>query len=183
MTASHAAPFASWPSPITAERVAAAQTGLLDVLLDDDDVWWVESRPQEAGRHVLVRQRHDGTRADMTPSPMSARTPGHEYGGGAVAVTAGITCFSNFEDQQLYRLDADGTPVALTPAPEPGHGDPTLRYADGRIDAARHLWIGVREDQRPTDREAVNTLVALDIRTGGAGTVLVEGSDFYAFPR
>jgi len=59
----------------------------------------------------------------------------------------------------------------------------SLRYADGVIDAARGRWIGVREDHTTGAAQPVNALVAVDLRTGGPGTVLVQGSDFYAAPR
>lgn len=177
-------PFGNWTSPITSELVATAMIDLVDVLLDGTDVYWVEGRPQEAGRRVLVRHSADGTAMDVTPEPFSARTRVHEYGGAGVVVSGGVSYFSNFKDQRLYRLEGnDGSPVPLTPAPAPGQPDAGLRYADGQINASRHLWIGVREDHRIPGKEAVNTIVVLDLHSGGAGTVLVEGNDFYASPR
>jgi len=76
------APFGTWPSPITSDLVAAAAVDLLDVLLDGGDVYWIEGRPQEGGRRVLVRRQDDGTTLDLTPPPFSARSRVHEYGGG-----------------------------------------------------------------------------------------------------
>ena len=173
------APFGSWPSPITAQLVASAQVTLADVLLDDGDVWWIEGRPLEAGRQVLVRQRRDGTPDDVTPAPLSARTRVHEYGGGAALVSHGTAYFSNFADQRLYRLGSDGIAVALTPASE----EAALRYADGAVDGARHCWIGVREDHRAAGAEAVNEIVAVSLDGGDAGQAIVRGRDFFAAPR
>ena len=175
------AAFGAWASPITSELVAAAQTQLLDVLLDNGDVYWVESRPLEAGRHVLVRLDHDGAGIDLTPPPFSARTRVHEYGGGAVTVAGGVSCFSNFADQRLHRLDGTGTPMPLGSAP--ASNDAARRYADGQIDAARHLWVGVREDHPAPGTQAVNSLVAVDLGSRNAESVLVQGNDFYASPR
>ncbi|VTU34758.1 dipeptidyl-peptidase 5 [Variovorax sp. PBL-E5] len=174
-------PFGAWPSPITSERVATAQTTLIDVLLHEGVVYWIEGRPLEAGRHVLVRLGDDGAGVDVTPQPFSARTRVHEYGGGAVALAAGAAYFSNFADQRLYRLDGSGVPTPLTLAP--ASNDAVLRYADGQIDATRHLWIGIREDHRTPGAEAANTLVALGLGPAGGESVLVQGSDFYASPR
>jgi dipeptidyl aminopeptidase/acylaminoacyl peptidase len=173
------APFGTWASPITARHVASAQTTLADVLLDRGEVCWIEGRPMEAGRQVLVRLGPDGERVDVTPAPCSARTRVHEYGGGAALVSQGSVYFSNFADQRLYRMDGDGPPVALTPPSE----DAALRYADGLIDAGRRLWIGVREDHRAPGTEAVNDIVAVSVDSGDAGRVLVHGSDFHASPR
>ncbi|MEJ8814790.1 prolyl oligopeptidase family serine peptidase [Variovorax ureilyticus] len=172
------APFGTWPSPITARHVASAQTTLAEVLQDRGDVCWIEGRPTEAGRQVLVRLGSDGKPVDVTPAPFSARTRVHEYGGGAALVSQGTVYFSNFADQRLYRMD-DGVPVALTP---PSEGA-ALRYADGLIDDRRRLWIGVREDHRASGGEAVNDIVAVRLDGGDAGSVIVQGSDFHASPR
>ena len=84
------APFGSWASPITSDLIVAASISLLDVLLDGDDVYWIEGRPQEGGRYVLVRRRPDGTTADINPLPFNVRTRVHEYGGGAAVVRNGV---------------------------------------------------------------------------------------------
>ncbi|HUI25201.1 MAG TPA: S9 family peptidase, partial [Candidatus Kryptonia bacterium] len=41
----------------------------------------------------------------------------------------------------------------------------------------------VREDHTPTDREAINTLVSIDLDGRAAPAVLVSGNDFYSSPR
>jgi len=173
------APHGAWVSPITSGRVAAAMVELLDVQFDRDAVLWIEGRPQEGGRHVLVRQPHDGASIDVLPPAHAARTRVHEYGGAAALVAGGTVWFSSFRDQRLYRLDGNGTPVALSPEVP----DAALRYADGRIDGQRRLWIGVREDHRDAAREAVNTIVARHADAAGPDTVLLQGHDFYAAPR
>ena len=78
--------YGSWRSPISAEVVTAAQVGLGQPSLDHDTAYWLEARPQEGGRSVLVRRRIGGERADVTPAPFNVRTRVHEYGGGAYAV-------------------------------------------------------------------------------------------------
>ena len=71
--------------------------------VDGEDIYWIESRPSEGGRSVIVRRTPDGAIADMTPAGFNARTTVHEYGGGAYFVDAGPVYFSNFADQRLYR--------------------------------------------------------------------------------
>ncbi|MEJ8853666.1 prolyl oligopeptidase family serine peptidase [Variovorax robiniae] len=177
------APFGTWSSPITSALVAGESITLVDVLLDGRDVYWVESRPQEAGRHVLVRRAEDGSNVDVTPPPFSVRTRVHEYGGAAAIVVDGTACFSDFADQRLYRLDQGGSAVPLTPAAADGAARAALRYADGRVDTERGLWIGVREDHRDATLEAVNTIVTLDLGSEGPGNMVVQGHDFFASPR
>jgi len=172
------APYGTWQSPLSADRVSTSMVELLDVQFDEGGApYWIEGRPQEGGRHVLVRQPAAGDPVDVLPPGFSARTRVHEYGGGAATFGAGAICFAHFEDQRLYRQAGSGPPQALTP--------PGLRYADGRIDTARRLWLGVREDHREADTQPRNTIVAVALDAPGPqpGTVLVEGDDFYAAPR
>ena len=95
--------YGTWPSPITAQTVAAQGLRLSYVALDGDDIYWIEGRPHEAGRNALVRLRN-GRIEDVTPSDFNARTRVHEYGGGAYVVAAGVVYASNFADQRVYRI-------------------------------------------------------------------------------
>jgi dipeptidyl aminopeptidase/acylaminoacyl peptidase len=124
---------------------------------------------------VLVRHRPDGAPTDVTPQGFNVRSRVHEYGGGAAIVRDGVTYFSHMADQRLYRHVPGTPPVPLTPEGS-GH-----RYADGVIDTRRARWIGVRESH--ADGVAENTIVDVDLNTGGAGRVLTSGNDFYAAPR
>src|SRR5258708_32387683 len=93
------APYGSWRSPITADAIVAGVIGLGQIQLDGDDIYWVEQRPAEGGRNVIVRRRPDGSLADVTPPEYNARTRVHEYGGGGDVVQEGTVWFSNFNDR------------------------------------------------------------------------------------
>ena len=82
-------PYGSWASPITTDLILAESVGLGQIALDGDDVYWVELRPLEAGRQVVVKRTPDGAGSDVTPAPFNVRTRVHEYGGGAYAVSGG----------------------------------------------------------------------------------------------
>ena len=170
------APYGSWRSPITSQLIASGTIGLTQIEVDGDDVYWIEMRPTEGGRCVIVRRTSDGRTLDVTPSPFNARTRVHEYGGGAFAVADGTVYFSNFADQRLYRQDRGAQPRPITPEAD-------LRYADGVIDRRRGRMICVREDHSGTDREAVNTIVGANVAGPHEGDVLVAGNDFYSSPR
>jgi len=177
------APFGSWKSPITSDLIVAQSIALSDVCLDRGRVYWLEGRPQEQGRSVIVRAENNGAATDITPKPFNARTRVHEYGGGSWTVHDGIAYFSNFADGRLYRQTPGAAePQPLTPSP-PARGR-DWRFADGVIDARRNRWIGVREDHTVTG-EAVNTIVAVDLDSSGAqpGRVLAGGHDFFCSPR
>jgi len=179
------APYGSWKSPITSDLIVAQAVSLSEVRLERDCIYWLEGRPQEQGRNVVVRASFEGTGAiELTPKPFSARTRVHEYGGGAWTVSEGTLYFSNFTDGRLYRLtDPASVPEPLTPPP--AQPDRQWRYADGIIDRHRNRWIGVREDHTLGGEQPVNTIVAVDLaqKEKGPGRILVEGHDFFSSPR
>src|SRR5262245_38312670 len=150
------APFGSWKSPVTSDLIVSATIGLGQIALDGDDTYWIETRPAEKGRYVIVKRSSAGLTSDVTPMPFNARTRVHEYGGGSFTVSQGIVYFSNFSDQRLYRCQANGQPEAITPEVE-------LRYADALIDHSRKRIVCVREDHRVNGSEAINTLASIDL--------------------
>ena len=181
------APYGSWSSPITSDLIVASSIGLGEILVDGGDVYWLESRPQEGGRSVLVRRAADGTLADVTPPAQAGgqpafnvRTRVHEYGGGAYLVSAGTVYFCNDADQRVYCQKPGAEPVAITPDPVRPRG---LRYADGVMDAERGRMIWVREDHTTGAPQPVNTLVDIPLDRSGSQRILQSGRDFYAAPR
>ena len=87
------APYGSWKSPITSDLIVAQSISLSDVRLDRGNVYWLEGRPQEQGRSVVVRAAEGAAPVDMIPAPFNARTRVHEYGGGAWTVCDGTVYF------------------------------------------------------------------------------------------
>jgi dienelactone hydrolase len=181
------APFGSWSSPITSDLIVASSIGLGEILLDGTDVYWLEARPQEGGRSVVVRRAPDGTTADVTPpvpadgkKVFSVRTRVHEYGGGAYLVSAGVVYFCNDADQRIYLQERHGPPTPIAPDPDQPRG---LRYADGVMDADRGRMIWVREDHTAAGPEPVNTIVEIPLDAARPQRVLRSGRDFYAAPR
>ena len=150
------AAYGSWSSPITSDMIVASSIGLGEILLDGADVYWLESRPQEGGRSVLVRRTADGTVADATPPvpadggpAFNARTRVHEYGGGAYLVHDGAIYFCNDADQRLYRKEK--TPGR--PRPPPG-SRPTARTALCRRRDRRRARANDLGARGPHDRRA-----------------------------
>ena len=120
------APYGSWRSPITADLIVGGSVGLSMSALDGADIYWIEGRPTEAGRSVIVRRTADGTTADVIPQGFNARTRVHEYGGGDYCVGDGTVFFTNFTDQRLYISRRGHAPESLTPE------GVDLRYEIGR---------------------------------------------------
>ena len=175
------APYGTWTSPIPASVVAAQGLRLGFPSIDGDAVYWLEGRPQEGGRNVLVRRGPDGTIADVTPAGTNVRTRVHEYGGGAYLVADGITYYSNFADQRVYRLPRQPYPPDSPDSPHPLTPEGAYFFADYEYDRPRRRLICVREDHR-SGGEPINTLVS--VPTGGdAVQVIASGYDFYSTPR
>ncbi len=176
MTTQHLAPYGSWKSLITPDLITSASIRLGMTALDGQDTYWLEGRPNEGGRNVLVHRAADGTTTDLTPQPFNVRTRVHEYGGGDYVVHDGVIYFSNFTDQRIYRLTSGAAPEPITPEAE-------MRYADYTMDLRRNRLICVREDHTDTTHEAVNTLVSVALDGSGRVEELVAGNDFYSTPR
>jgi dipeptidyl aminopeptidase/acylaminoacyl peptidase len=169
-------PFGTWPSPLSAAAVASQTLRFGGVALDGGDVYWLEGRPVEGGRNVLVRRRRDGTVEDATPPGFNVRTLAHEYGGGAFAVSDGDVYFSNFSDQRIYTIQRSAAaPEAVTPTS-------ACCYADFAVDRRRGRLIAVREEHT-VSAEPVNTLVSISFDRETTGDVIAAGHDFYSTPR
>ena len=170
------APYGSWKSPVTSDLIVSGTIRLGEILLDGEDVYWIEMRPEEEGRNIIVRRTPDGRTTDVTPPPFNARTRVHEYGGGAFVAHEGTVYFSNFSDQRLYCQAHDAQPQPITT-------EANMRYADGVLDHRTNRLICVREDHSEQG-EAVNSLVSLDLNgDSDGGRVIVSGNDFYCSPR
>ncbi len=172
------APYGSWDSPITPHMVTESGVRLGAAKPDGGDIYWLEGRPAEGGRSVVVRFNPGSGAVDVTPEGFNARNRVHEYGGGAYVVHDGVVYFSNFADQRLYRQEGDAAPAPVTPEPAIPTGD---RYADARLTPDGRFVICVRERHRE-NAEAANEVVAIPTR-GGEPAVIASGHDFYSFPR
>jgi len=168
-------PYGSWRTPITSDVIVAGVVRLSEPTPSGEETFWIESRPSEQGRNVLVRRDAGGAISDITPAPFNVRTTVHEYGGGAFIIDEGVVYFSNFADQKIYRQ-------VIGSAPQPVTHSEHMRYADGVIDRRNNRIICVREDHTTSDTEAVGTIAGVDLETGDE-EVLASGNDFYSSPR
>ena len=110
-------PYGSWKSSISTEMIVSESVGLGDMEIDGTDVYWLETRPSEGGRYVVVRKTSDGLISDVIPDGFSSRTTVHEYGGGSYLVDNETIFFSNYSDQRVYKVNVNGgnpTPITLS---------------------------------------------------------------------
>ena len=168
-------PYGTWESLITSEMLVGGAVRLGEIVTDGDDVWWAESRPDEGGRTVIVRNGKD-----QTDKKTNVRTLVHEYGGSAWWVRNGTLVYSQYSDQRLYRRDKSGDSIPLTPESETQQ---SYRYADGRITNNEDWYVCVRETHTSSDEEPSNEIVAVPLDGSQQIRVLVSGPDFVSSPR
>ena len=173
------APFGAWASPFKIERLTDRVVFLTEARGRDGVRWWLEGRPDEAGRQVLIRRETDGTQVRLTPEGFNARSRVHEYGGAASLISGDLVVVSDFATGRLNRVVAPERVEPLTP-------ERAWRYSDVIHDETRNRLIAVREDHEDatvaSHGEWNNDVVAIDLATGDV-SVLVQGADFYASPR
>lgn len=170
------APYGSWSTPITSERIVSENAPIRELAADTDGaVYWTEQRPGDGGKTSLVRHSPSGAQTDVVVPPFDVRSRVHEYGGGAFAVRDGTVVFSNDGDKRLYRVDPGQAPVPITPL----QGD--TRWADLVVDARRRRVFAVREVHDGGD--VTNEIVSVSLDGDGSPRTVVTGADFYASPR
>jgi dipeptidyl aminopeptidase/acylaminoacyl peptidase len=173
-------PGGSWPSPLGAADAGAAALSLGFVTSRAGRLFWIEGRPAERGRSVLVAEGPDGAIRQIVPTSANVRTRVHEYGGLPYAVVGDAVVYSEYADQRLRLLrDVSAGAFEDNATPEP-RTPPGYRYADGCAHGDRVFC--VREDHSGAG-EARNTLVELRLAETSAGRVLFDASDFVAYPR
>jgi dienelactone hydrolase len=125
-------PFGEWPSPITAEQVAASSGGSSWPSPVGAETWWCASDPQTATVRLLRTGRGAAEPVAVLPAHRSVRNRSLGYGGRPYLVVPGapshLLVFTDHRDQRLYRAEvaalgeraATPVPVPLTPADAPG---------------------------------------------------------------
>ncbi|MCC5860908.1 MAG: S9 family peptidase [Gammaproteobacteria bacterium] len=161
----------SWPSPISPAMVARAGLRLSAPRVQGQRTLWLEGRPAEQGRGVVVAAEPDGQLRDLIPAGYSVRSAVNEYGGGAWAVQGACLWFVNATDHSIYVID-NGPPTLV-------HGAEGDDFADLVVDPVHSRLLAVRERQGEAGiRQA---LVAINLADRDV-TVLAEGEDFYSSP-
>ncbi|KAG6498120.1 hypothetical protein ZIOFF_046029 [Zingiber officinale] len=180
------APYGSWKSPITADVVSRTGKELGGMAVAGDGrLVWIETRPDEGWRVVLVKESAsmEEKPMDIIPPEFASRTLAKVFGGGAFAVLDDTIIFSNYKDQRLYKLTiGSSAPIPITP----DYGGTLVCYADGSYDPHFNRYLTVMEDHRKGSLNNPSTIiVSIDLNAISINEPkeLVVGNDFYAFPR
>jgi dipeptidyl aminopeptidase/acylaminoacyl peptidase len=179
--------YGRWASPCAAADVARAKVSLSELASDGAALYWLESRPAEAGRVVLVRAA-GGALADHSPPGVSIRSRVNEYGGGALALVPahapGAFAYVDQADQRVWFCAGPGAVAscrALSAEPPTGelhnHGGLSVT-PDG------DFVLAVREVHRRGASRPERCIVALGTRAEPAPeSVVLGGHDFFGTPR
>jgi len=173
------APFGTWDSPLQVADVAAQRVSRYALASDGEALLWLEGRPEEAGRVVLVRAALGAEPGVVSPPGSSIRSRVHEYGGGAwclVARSDGGPSFAYVEErsQRVHLMSAERTePVPLTPEPPAGE----RWHHGGLVAGPSGTVLAVRE--RHHDGGLERTVVCLAPGSPGTESTLCHGRDFY----
>ena len=129
-------------------------------------LYWLESRPSESGRVVLVRSAGDAVE-ELSPGGVSIRSRVHEYGGGASCLVPehgpGAFAYVRLDDQRVWLTDGgSAAPRALSSEPPAGE-----IWAHGGLCATPDGdWVvAVREAHRPGNSRPRHCLVAVGTRS------------------
>ena len=183
----------NWPSAISSELIVSDSINIDEPLPCANSLYYIERRPQEKGRCVIVKATDgdtDDSSYDLLPAPYSARSRVHEYGGGCYCIDdtdkkSPIIYFINDSDQDIYSIASNKRSnnkcTRITQSPD-------QRFADLSYDKKFHRLIAVAEthtiDSESKSKHAtvINNIVSIDLNSGEI-TTIVTGNDFYASPK
>ncbi|MQG08802.1 MAG: S9 family peptidase, partial [SAR202 cluster bacterium] len=169
--------YGSWESIFTPEKIIEGGLRFNEIRIDNHDIYFLEGRPSESGRSVIIKHNQDGTTTDIIPKNFNSRNAVHEYGGGSFVVRDEIVFFTNWEDQLIYKV-SEGK---LSPITQQSDIPMGIRYADLTLSNDGKWILCVRETHHK-DKEATNEIVAVSTITSEI-IVLASGRDFYSSPR
>ena len=170
--------FGTWNSKISSEHVAGKTMRFGTNQSIDDKIYWVESRPNEAGRCVIMSSKPGEDHKEILPKPYSARSQVHEYGGAEFIVHNEGIFFVNAKDQDIYHLMSDNMIIRLT-------SEPNMRFSDMTYNGAGLLYaVAEYHDPKSSTHIPENYLVSISLSKGKQEITKIHNEhDFYAYPR
>lgn len=168
----------SWVSPAL---MVQKNCVLSELRAEKGWVLWLERRPDEGGRSVVVTRASNGQLYDLTPQGSDVGTGVHVYGGGAWAAyvtTQGVDVVYSDGRQGGVWLSRHGQPaVAWCSAAH--ENSMHCQYADFSFSSSGEQVFCVRE----CHQDGKETAQIVSITQQGDEHVWAQGADFYAAPR
>ena len=176
--------FLQWTPLLTPKDIYSDFVSLGSPIYANNSLYWLEGRPSEQGRQIIVIRDDQGKIADLTPQEYYVRTRVHEYGGRAFTIGETYCYFVNFKDQRIYRQDLSN-PTHIVPLTPEINSDTSIgKYAALKITPDQNFLLFIYE-QEYKDKENVNTVAMLPLPASAPvhePTILVHGNNFYGEP-
>lgn len=149
----------------------------------ENRLFWVEGRPDENGRYVIVMQKSDGSIVDVTPKGFSARSKVYEYGGFPYTVQGDNLYFVNFEDQRIYWQNLNELSEVKPLTPKKNEDKSQGKYMELAV-SPNGKWLSFVYEKEVDSEENPNYLGVLNIETKNVSKpiVIAKGADFYKKP-
>jgi len=161
----------SWKSLITSGLVAKSSVKFLDLAKDGDDIYLSMLIPQEKGKvNILKFNTKKNHFEKCLPKNFSARTKVHEFGGLSFCVKNKEIFFSNFQDQQIYKIDSKKQIFSITKSKN-------SRFVNYIVDDMRNLVYCI-EEKHLKKGKVDNSIVKIDNKKNVKR--IIEGEDFYS---
>ncbi|VAW50877.1 Prolyl oligopeptidase family protein [hydrothermal vent metagenome] len=165
------ATYGNWVSAITSDLIIKDNVSIDEAKQVGDSLYYIERRPQEAGRCVIVKATQDKT-IDITPAPYSVRSRVHEYGGGCYCTYKDWVFFINDRDQDIYLIKNNKISRITT--------IDNKRFAEFYYDEKFNRLISICETHN--NGSVSNSIVSININNGDI-LEIEAGNDFYASPK
>lgn len=155
----------SLESIITSESLTKKAVKFSELMILDNAIYTIESRPEDSGRSVIYSITD---KTDILSSPYSAKNGVHEYGGDSLCGKDDIIYFTNKKDHQIYKIK-DKKVEKLTNTEQ-------IRYAEPKV--CKNYIFTIFEDHTD-DKNVINGIMRIDTKNGS--TEIVEAThDFYS---
>lgn len=167
-------PYGFWPSPISSDQLTAQSVRYSDVKLFQGKLYWIETRPNEKGRSVLVCSDNQ-QQFEPLDSTNNLRTRAQEYGGSCYCLAENCIYFVNNDDQAIYEFDIKHNfQKCISPAGN-------FRYADLLFDAKYQRLICIRETIND-HHFPITEIISIHLHSKKI-SILASGNDFYSNPQ
>lgn len=177
----------SWPSPIGSADLVRGALRLAMPRLDGERLFWLEGRPAEGGRQVVMMGCLHPTRGldrirEASPAGRHVRSRVHEYGGGEYATWGDRLFFVDDADGQIHGGRFGGVAQPLTQG-QSSYAD-LIPSPDGR-------WLLAIEERPQENAQSLNQLIAIRLVKSSAASgfeaegeplVVTAAHDFVASP-
>ncbi len=149
----------------------------------DDRLFWVEGRPEEGGRFVIVMRDKDGLTTDLTPKDFSARSRVYEYGGFSYTVYGNDLYFVNFKDQRIYWQNINNPTELKAMTPEKNM-DGTRGKSMDLVVSPDGKWLSFVYEKEIDGKENSNCIAVLNVQEKKTSepAIIAKGADFYKKP-